>query len=107
MPELWTPGMAAPLEEFVARVVRRIEEFRTEHGLEQAGVSVELADGSLHRLVSLSAEPGFGFVTLCPHCEAGEPEELIVPLGAIREIRIGAADDEQRLGFAPPAGPTA
>ena len=77
--------------------------FRAEHGLERAGVSVELADGSLHRLASISAEPGFGFVTLCPHCDEGEPEELIVPLGAIREIRIGIAEDEptarlRRLG---------
>ncbi|MSO96102.1 MAG: hypothetical protein EXQ81_09980 [Thermoleophilia bacterium] len=103
MPELWTPGMSGPLEEFVNRVVRRIEDFRTEHGLERAGVSVELADGALHRLASISSEPGFGFITLCPHCEADEPEELIVPLGAIREIRIAAVEDEQRLGFAMPA----
>ena len=81
MPELWTPGTSGPLDELVERIVRRIEAFRTEHGLEQAGVSVELADGSLHRLASLSAEPGFGFVTLCPHCDDGEPTELIVPLG--------------------------
>jgi hypothetical protein len=108
MPELWTPGMTGPLEDLVRRIVRRIEEFRTEHNLERAGVSVELADGSLHRLASLSAEPGFGFVTLCPHYESGEPEELIVPLGSIREIRLTAVEDEQRLGFAPPpdeAGP--
>ena len=102
MPELWTPGMAGPLEELVKRIVRRIEDFRIEHGLERAGVNVELADGSLHRLASISAEPGFGFVTLCPHCAAGEPEELIVPLGAIREIRIAALEDAPRLGFSPP-----
>lgn len=103
MPELWTPGMTGPLEELVQRIVRRIEDFRIEHDLERAGVSVELTDGSLHRLASLSAEPGFGFVTLCPHCADGEPEELIVPLGAIREIRIGAVEDEQRLGFSLPS----
>ncbi|MCY7301674.1 MAG: hypothetical protein LH654_01260 [Thermoleophilia bacterium] len=102
-PEFWTPGMTAPLEEFVTRIVRRIEEFRVDHGLDRADVSVELADGSLHRLASISSDPGFGFVTLSPHCEAGEPEELIVPLGSIREIRIAAVEDEQRLGFAPPA----
>ena len=102
MAELWTPGMAGPLDELVTRIVRRIESFRIEHGLDRADVSVELADGSLHRLSSISSDPGFGFVTLCPHCEAGEPEELIVPLGAIREIRIAAVEDEQRLGFAPP-----
>jgi hypothetical protein len=107
VPELWTPGMTGPLEELVTRIVRRIEDFRTEHGLERAGVSVELADGALHRLTSLSAEPGFGFVTLCPLCDNGEPEELIVPLGAIREIRLAAVEDAQRLGFSPPAAPTA
>ena len=102
MPELWTPGMSGPLEDLVARIVRRIEDFRVEHALERAGVSVELSDGALHRLASISPDPGFGFVTLCPHCEAGEPEELIVPLGAIRQIKIAAVEDEQRLGFAPP-----
>ena len=108
MPELWTPGMAGPLEELVNRIERRIESFRMEHGLEQAGVSVELVDGSLHRLASISAEPGFGFVTLCPHPVAGEPEELIVPIGTIREIRIAAVEGEKRLGFVLPGdSPTA
>jgi hypothetical protein len=102
MPELWTPGMSGPLEELVARIERRIEGFRSEHGLERAGVSIELADGSLLRLASISAEPGFGFVTLCPHCGEGEPEEVIVPLGAIREIRIGVAEDEHRFGYSSP-----
>jgi hypothetical protein len=91
--------MVGPLEELVQRIHRRIESFREEHGLEQAGVSVELIDGSLHRLSALSAEPGFGFVTLCPHCEDGEPEELIVPLGAIREIRLSGVEAEQEFGF--------
>jgi hypothetical protein len=103
VPELWTPGTSGPLDELVSRIVRRIEDFRAEHQLEQAGVSVELFDGSLHRLASLSADPGFGFVTLCPHCDDGEPEELIVPVGAIREIRIGAVENEPRLGFSAPA----
>jgi hypothetical protein len=43
MPELWIPGAAGPQDELVKRIERRIEEFRTEHGLERAGVSVELA----------------------------------------------------------------
>lgn len=49
------------MDELVKRSERRIEAFRTEHGLERAGVSVELLDGALHRLASLSAEPGYGF----------------------------------------------
>ena len=101
MPELWIPGTTGPLDELVKRIERRIEGFRIEHGLERAGVSVELVDGSLLRLASISAEPGFGFITLCPHCEQGEPEELIVPIGAVREIRIGLAEDEPKFGFAP------
>ena len=50
-------------------------------------------------MTTISPEPGFGFVTLCPHCNDGEPEQLIVPLGAIREIRIGVPEDELRLGY--------
>ena len=92
--------MAGPLEEFVARIHRRIEAFKETYGFDEVAVSVELVDGALHRLASLSAEPGFGFVTLCPHCDEGEPEELIVPLVAIRELRIGKSEPEQRLGFA-------
>jgi hypothetical protein len=102
MTQLWVPGMAGPLEEFVTRIHRRIDAFKETHKLDQVLVSVELMDGALHRLATLSAEPGFGFITLCPHCDEGEPEELIVPLGAIREVRIGKAEPEQQLGFASP-----
>jgi hypothetical protein len=65
-------------------------------------VLVELHDGSQHRLVSLSPEPGFGFVTLCPHVDGDDPEELIVPLGSIVRIRLGRVEPEQRLGFSVP-----
>jgi hypothetical protein len=100
---IWTPGIAGPLEELVKRIHRRIDDFREIHALRDVAVSVELYDGSLHRLASLSAEPGFGFVTLCPHSDDGTVQELIVPLGAIREIRLGVAEPEQRLGFTVPA----
>jgi hypothetical protein len=99
MSQLWTPGMAGPLEELVNKIHRRIDAFRELHGVPEVSVSVELIDGSLHRLASLSSEPGFGFLTLCPHCDVGEPEELIVPLGAVREIRLGVAEPPQKLGF--------
>ena len=82
--------MAGPLEELVKRILRRVERFKEEHGLEEVEVSIELVDGSLHRLRTLSAEPGFGFVSFCPHGD-DEPQEIIVPLGAIREIRLGGA----------------
>ncbi len=104
MRELWTPGMAGPLDELVTRIHRRVEQFATEHGVE-AMVEVELTDGSLHRLKSISADPGYGFVTLCPHREA-EPQVLIVPLGAIRQLTIAAAEPERRVGFSLPAEPT-
>lgn len=92
--------MAGPLEELVGRIHRRIEAFAREHGV-QAMVSVELADGSLHRLKRISAEPGFGFVTLCPHSD--EPQELIVPLGMIRQLTIAESEPERRVGFSLPA----
>jgi len=58
--------MAGPLDELVGRIHRRIKQFADEHGVE-AMVEAELSDGSLHRLKTISAEPGFGFVT-----QAGE-----------------------------------
>ena len=91
--------MAGPLEELVQRILRRVEAFKEDHALEEAEVSVELVDGSLHRLKTVSAEPGFGFVSFCPHCEDDDPQEIIVPLGAVREIRIGSPGPEQAVGF--------
>ena len=93
--------MAGPLEELVKRIERRAERFREEHGLTEVEVRIELADGSLHRVRTLSAEPGFGFISFCPHFAEGEdPVEVIVPLGAIRELRIGLSGPEQAVGFA-------
>jgi hypothetical protein len=94
--------MAGPLEDLVARVHRRIGSFAEEHGLEQAMVEAELNDGSLLRLASLSAEPGYGFLTLVPHAEPGEPEELIVPVGAIRQLRLTRAEGASPIGFSLP-----
>ncbi len=94
--------MAGPLEELVARIHRRIEAFASEHGLEQAMVEVELADGALLRLESLSAEPGYGFLTLVPHGD--EPQELIVPIGAIRQLTLSRAEAASPIGFSLPSG---
>ena len=91
--------MAGPLDELVQRILRRVEAFKSEHSLEDAEVSIELVDGSLHRLKTLSAEPGFGFVSFSPHGDGTEPEVVIVPLGAIRELRIATPEPEQALGF--------
>jgi len=92
--------MAGPLDELVQRILRRVDAFKVEHALEEAEVSVELVDGSLYRLQTISADPGFGFVSFCPHCDQGEAEEVIVPLGAIRQLRIAAPSHEQAPGFA-------
>ena len=103
MPELWIPGVAGPLDELVARIHRRIASFAADHELEQAQVEVELYDGALLRLLSISAEPGFGFITLVPHPEDGEPQELIVPLTAIRRLTLSRAEPESPIGFSLPA----
>ncbi len=103
MPDLWTPGEAYPLEELVDHVHRRVADFATEHGLAATAVSVELADGSVHRLAALLSEPGFGFLTLVTHPEGDEgPTELIVPVGRIAGITLGRAEPEARVGFALP-----
>jgi hypothetical protein len=91
--------MAGPHEELVNRIERRVERFKEEHALAEVEVTIELADGSLHRLKTVSAEPGFGFVSFCPHCDDDDPQEMIVPLGAVREIRIGMPGPEQAVGF--------
>lgn len=117
MPELWVPGATGPsLEDFVARIVRRIEVFASQRGWDRAFVEVTLHDGTRLALYSISPEPGYGMVTLCPYPEdeeqpwpkAGEggecpPEELIVPVGTIMRIRLGELDErESRFGFSAP-----
>jgi hypothetical protein len=105
VPELWLPGAPGPsLEDFVARLNKTVEQFATEHGAGRAAVEVELADGALLQLVSILPEPGYGFLTLCPHPEEGGPaEHRVVPVGAIREFRIRVPEDRPHFsfGFAP------
>jgi hypothetical protein len=93
--------MAGPLDDLVSRIHRRIEAFASEHELEQAMVEVELADGALVRLASLSAYPGYGFLTLVPHGD--EPQELIVPVGAIRQLTLSRAEPASPIGFSLPS----
>jgi hypothetical protein len=102
-PDLWVPGAAEPsLDDFVARVHRQIERYTATHTAERSHVEVELADGERFTLRSLSGEPGYGFVTLTVHADE-EAEQLIVPVGAIRRIALGPADEPRRPGFALPA----
>jgi hypothetical protein len=102
---LWIPGAAGPLEQFVERLQRRIAAYAERNSLEQVVVEVELADGALFHVKEISPEPGFGFVTLSPFTEeGGEPEdELIVPVGSLRRIVLGRAEEKlARFGFTPP-----
>ena len=96
--------MAPSIEDFVERVHKSIERFATTKGGGQASVEVELQDGSLIQLVSILPEPGYGFVTLCPHADEEPAEEVIVPVGAIRELRLRAPTNRPHFhfGFSPP-----
>jgi hypothetical protein len=103
-PDVWVPGSAEPsLEAFVSRVLRQIERYTVTLSAERTHVEVELGDGERLVLRSLSSEPGYGFLTLAVHAADGEAEELIVPVGSIRRISLGPADEERRPGFALPS----
>ena len=94
--------MAGPLDEFVARITRMAAEFAQEHGLEQAELRIELADGSRYLVATTAADPGFGFFSITPHrIDGEEPRRVIVPIGAVKAIEISAPDPERRVGFTP------
>src|SRR5206468_6469180 len=78
MPELWVPGAEGPHEDFVDKLHRAI----AAHG-ENVVVTIELRDGTRYELISISPEPGYGFITVRPHPEGEGPTEVIVPIGAI------------------------
>jgi hypothetical protein len=100
-PDLWVPGAAEPsLERFVEGVHRQIERYTATHSAEQTHVEVQLGDGERLTLRALSPEPGYGFLTLSVHDADGDAEEHIVPIGAIRRIALGPADESRRPGFA-------
>ena len=97
-PELWVPGAAEPsLDDFVERVHRQIEQYTATHAADRSHVEVELADGERLALLALSSEPGYGFLTF-----SVEGEQLIVPVGSIRRITLGPADEDRKPGFALP-----
>ena len=103
MTDLWIPGAAGPDSELVARLHRQIRAFADKRGLAKAIVEVELRGGARFQLDSLSAQPGYGFVTLCPQPGEDVPAELIVPVGAIARIELLAADEpDPRFGFSVP-----
>jgi|ERR671925_562175 hypothetical protein len=100
MSQVWTPGAAGPHDDFVRNLHRQVARMGGD-----AAVSVELADGSLFQLISISSKPGFGFITLQPHPEDEEPMEVVVPVASIAQIRIGKAEPQVRPGFSLPAEP--
>ena len=105
-PDLWVPGAAEPsLDDFVARILRQIERYTSTHSADLSHVEVDLADGERLTLQSISSEPGFGFLTLTIQGEE-EAEQLIVPVGAIRRITLGPADEQHKPGFALPTKTT-
>jgi hypothetical protein len=102
MSEPWLPG-GASLDDFVDRIHQQIDRFTEKHGLSQARVEIELRDGARHVLDTISAEPGYGFVTLRPHRADGEePREVIVPLDSVTQITISTAEAEPLFGFSRP-----
>ena len=101
-PDLWVTGAAEPsLDDFVARIHRQIERYTSTHSADRSHVEVELGDGERLTLESLSSEPGYGFLTLTVQGE-DEADQVIVPVGAIRRITLGPADENQKPGFALP-----
>jgi hypothetical protein len=105
MPELWVPGAPAPsLEDFVARLHESIASYAERNGMPTPWVELELVDGATFALQQLRADPGYGFITLCPYPEEGEPtehaEEVIVPVGSIKRITLGEPEERPaRFGF--------
>ena len=100
MPDLWVPGFAGPLDDLVERIHRRIEQFAEGAEVETTFVEIELADGARYTVESLTAEPGYGFVTIHPHPLDDTPALVIVPVGSIKRIELSAAAEERRqLGF--------
>jgi hypothetical protein len=101
MSDLWIPGATGPVDQFVDRLRRQIAQVA-----EDAYVEVVLADGARFAVESISADPGFGFVTLRPHVDddRATPAALVVPLAAIRRIEIDRMDaSKPAFGFAPSA----
>ena len=102
MSQPWLPS-GASLDDFVNRVHQQIARFTETHGVAQARVEVELRGGARHVLDTISAEPGYGFVTLRPHgTERDEPHEVIIPLDSVAEITISPAEQEPQFGFTGP-----
>ena len=67
-------------------------------------MELELPDGALLQLDSISPEPGYGFVTVRPNVEPGEPvQEIVLPLGMFARLTLSPAEQRrERFGFTLP-----
>src|SRR3954471_22143370 len=103
MSSTWVPG-AGSEEDLVRRVHRQIERFAEQARVPRAVGDLPLHDGALCPLDTTAPEPGYGFVTIRPHPEEGEPQqELILPLGSIARIALSPAEERrERFGFTLP-----
>ena len=101
MSELWLPGVSGPQDALVSRILQRVEAFVGEHG-KQPHVDVDLRDGATVTVLSISPEPGFGFVTLTPHADDDTIEQWIVPVGMIGRITLSLAEEHEPFGFSLP-----
>ena len=101
--ELWTPGVAGPHDDFVARLHRLIERFAERHRVQKAVVTLELHAGARFDVSAIASEPGYGFVSVCPHGDEEAPGELVLPIGSIARIELRTAEEEEpKLGFSVP-----
>jgi hypothetical protein len=95
------------VDEFVAKLLRLVDSFASEVGVERAWVELELVDGARYTLDAISAEPGYGFVTLTPYREPDDdetPERLVIPLSSVKRIELQRAEEQRaRFGFNAPA----
>jgi hypothetical protein len=92
--QLWIPGAPGPTEDLVERIQRQAAAQGP-----NVCVTVELLSGASFELISLAAEPGYGFVTLRPHPEGEAPTEVVVPIGSIAQIRLHAPASRPQFGF--------
>lgn len=104
MAKPWVPGDEGDLQEFVDHLHRRIGEFVDRVGADQASVQVELDDGRRFAVATIVSDPGRGFITLVPHPDdtRESPEEVIVPLSAIRRIELDRTAERTPFGFTLP-----
>ena len=98
---IWTPAMAGPLDELVQRILRRVDALQG--GARRSRTrrsSVELVDGSLYRLKTISAEPGFGFVSFARTARRASPRRSSSRSARSASSASPAPSRRAGLGFA-------